>query len=270
MMHGLNHTSWALAAALATSLLASPALGNVVSGAELAPLGANDIEIKFKALGFRPNFVRGGSTLPDNPGPSIDINPGFGSGTATFNGLINPSVTGWVLDFDSTPVAITSWFFTVNRVQTSATFSAPTIATTISGSTVQAIITNPDPETSMSVTNFNIFVGQDPNIVDNLVSLADFSSSPFSGTPLAGIPTSFTLDTANPEEVFTFVNPIGSLFAFAGISNGADFRNVSSAVPEPSQWVMLCTGFIGLFCYSTYWRRGDGVAWPWVRTSVLR
>jgi hypothetical protein len=81
------------------------------------------------------------------------------------------------------------------------------------------------------------------------LGFADFSTSPFTGSAVSGIPTSFTLDSSDPTVMLSpssysgLVTDPNTLVFIQGTVNGTSmFRYECSVCPEPSTISMFGIG----------------------------
>jgi hypothetical protein len=103
---------------------------------------------------------------------------------------------------------------------------------------------------SLTVSAFQVYANQAGSIGDSL-SFLDFSSNPFTGSPVSGIPTTYALDTANPSISFSSVDypglmtSSGSYVGWSETIGDAMYRGLIE-VPEPSTLTFLSLGTLGL------------------------
>ena len=132
----------------------------------------------------------------------------------------------------------------------------PALISPVSGlaGPISLSVTNPDPTAPMAITNFQVFVSQSPSLENNVLGFADFSKSPFTGSAVSGIPSSFTLDASDPTVIFSqasypalMTDPNTLVFIEGTINGSSMFRYEVSAVPEPSTISMVGTGLAAAF-----------------------
>jgi hypothetical protein len=102
---------------------------------------------------------------------------------------------------------------------------------------------------SIAVTDFSLYGNQDPPIGANLL---DFSQNPFTGAKVSGVPTAFTLTSANPSITFAVADYPGlATSPDRQVGWSASFDGVASVrglqmVPEPSTLALLGLGALSL------------------------
>jgi len=253
---------------LGLGLIPTTAKGLTVSGGGTVPVGdGNDIDIFWTAgagVGLVPiadGNSASKSTLVGSGAPSTDEAHGvtrFSSPTLSLAG----GTVGWTLKIDPA-VTITSWQFSKNGALVGPVFLAGSVTIIAFGGglpgvpNVDVAVAALDPSTPLTLTNFSIFVDQSLGLLDP-DTVALLATEPLSGSPVAGIPTSITLDSATPMLDFTeadfpgLVTPLDTLVVVRGSIDGSPFAWTES-VPEPSTFAVLATGCLGLLGFG--WRQ---------------
>ncbi|HEU5116993.1 MAG TPA: hypothetical protein VFT74_09990 [Isosphaeraceae bacterium] len=258
------HSTLALAIVGGLCVTTRVAATPVIGGNANVPVSvANDITIDFSYNHGVINPIShatGNSNTSSLPGSmfSETHSDSTASGTAKFTGgsVAGTSPVGWALDFTKgSGATIDDWFFTLNGTQVGPTYTTTSvlIASNATGSSIGIAVSNPVPTTPLQVTGFGVFVNQSVDLISP-TNAASIATAPLVGSPVTGIPSSFTLDSTNSSLEFTttafpsLVSAPGTLIIVRETVGGAQYA-WAEVVPEPSAWVSLG---LGVLCVATY------------------
>lgn len=271
---GLIYTSSLGLMSVATNVYAQD---TVITGSGKAPAWANDFDITWWVNNTwqKPsaNFV-GASTMSGTIGYSTGLGSATGSGyTATADVPLGGSLTAgqtmtWTVTLSGgQEYKNISWWWTSNKVAIVDTngnkIGGGTLPNMNANGSVQTsmILSLPDGVASIAVTDFSLYGNQDPGIGTNTLVFGDFSQNPFTGSPVSGIPATFTLDAGNPSITFSAQDYPGlatsadNEIGWSATIDGIDYRGLMP-IPEPSTITMLGFGGLSLLAYAKRQRSG--------------
>lgn len=252
----------ALVAFAATALLCLVATNvrgaTLTAGGGIAPLGADDWDVTYQVSGLRSAsswFVEGGTqlvgknaTVTENPPPSSALYQA--TVTGTFPAASGTAPVSWYIKTKppwlagGSTFSVASWTWTTKGAPTGTPYTTPTGSYTVDADNIQHLKFDlPYDVATMTISDFQVYANQDSSI--DPMTFLDFSSDVFTGLPVSGIPSTFSLDTANPFiDISSQVHP--DLQTAAGMAfgwefttpDGAEYRGLIDVVPEPKSLAM--------------------------------